>query len=136
MHKNGSDSTRFVKKQDIYLVLFFLIIGLAAFFWMTFQKKAGEIVQVTVDGIVQGNYPLEIDDQIDITGEGWTNTLVIKDGFANMTIADCPDQICVRHKAISGIGETIVCLPHKVVVEVVSDDERGQKEKEFDVIAN
>lgn len=136
MHRNGSDSTRFVKKQDIYLVLIFLIIGLAAFFWMTFQKKEGENVQVTVDGTVQGYYSLHKDDRIEINGDGWSNILTIQDGYAEMTEADCPDQICVRHKAISGIGETIVCLPHKVVVEVVSDDESGQKEKEFDVIAN
>ena len=41
-----------------------------------------------------------------------------------MKEADCPDQICVRHKAISKSGESIVCLPHKVVVEISSEEEQ------------
>lgn len=136
MHRNGSDSTRVLKRQDIYLILFFLIISMIAVLWVHFHKKAGEMVQITVDGVVQGIYPLEKNDQIAITGEGWTNTLMIQDGFADMTIADCPDQICVKHKAISGIGETIVCLPHRVVVEVIVEENSGQKGKDFDAVAN
>ena len=91
------------------------------------------MVQVTVDGVLQGTYSLENEKEIPITGDGWMNTLVIEDGFADMTTADCPDQICVKHAKISQVGETIVCLPHKVVVEIVGDN---QKENLFDVIAN
>ena len=50
-----------------------------------------------------------------------TNTLEIRDGCADMTDADCPDKICVNQKAVSRPGETIVCLPNKVVVEVEAD---------------
>ena len=32
--------------------------------------------------------------------------------------ADCPDQICYSPEFVSKPGETIVCLPHRVVVEV------------------
>ena len=35
----------------------------------------------------------------------------------------CPDQICVHEKAISADGESIICLPNKIVVEVESDKE-------------
>lgn len=44
--------------------------------------------------------------------------LVIKDGEANMQEADCPNQICVHHSPISHKGETIVCLPNRVIVEI------------------
>ncbi|MDD7113489.1 MAG: NusG domain II-containing protein [Lachnospiraceae bacterium] len=136
MHRNGLDSTNLIKRQDIYLILLFLIIGLFAFLWVHFHKQAGAMVQVTVDGAVQGNYPLQQEQQIPITGDGWTNTILIKDGFANMITADCPDQICVKHTEISQIGETIVCLPHKVVVEIIGEDKNNQNEKEYDIIAN
>ena len=57
-----------------------------------------------------------------------------KDGKASMAKADCPDKICVNHAAISKKGETIVCLPHKVVVEVV--DENGiQDGNQIDIIS-
>ena len=47
-----------------------------------------------------------------------------------MKEADCPDQICRKHKAIDKSGETIVCLPHKVVIEVEADT----REQELDGI--
>ena len=50
-----------------------------------------------------------------------------------MTDADCPDKICVNHATISDVGESIVCLPHRVVVEIVSSD--GETDNaDFDVI--
>lgn len=60
------------------------------------------------------------DDTIEIkNGDGdVTNTLVIKGGVADMTSADCPDHLCVKQKAISKEGESIICLPNKVVVTV------------------
>ncbi len=55
---------------------------------------------------------------IEIPGKIGTCILTIKDGKADMTYADCPNQICVHHAAIMNVGETIVCLPNRVVVEV------------------
>ena len=48
---------------------------------------------------------------------------MIENGKVKMKEADCPDQICVHHRAISKNRETIVCLPNKVVVEIVSSEE-------------
>ena len=51
---------------------------------------------------------------------GHTNTVQIKDGKVFMKKADCPDKICVHHKGIRSNGETIICLPHKVIVTIQS----------------
>ena len=48
------------------------------------------------------------------------NILVIKDGKANVVKASCPDLLCVHQMAISHTGEQIVCLPNKVVIEIVN----------------
>ena len=40
-----------------------------------------------------------------------------------MIDADCPDKLCEYQNAISQSGETIVCLPNKVIVIVAGDDE-------------
>lgn len=57
--------------------------------------------------------------RIEIPGKIGKCILVISDGKADMESADCPNQICVHHSAISHTGETIVCLPNRVVIEVV-----------------
>ena len=81
-------------------------------------------VAVTVHGEEFGSYSLAEDQTIDIDG---TNRLVIEDGTARMEWADCPDQVCVNHRAVSRNGESIICLPNEVVVSV-----RGGEEAELD----
>lgn len=39
-----------------------------------------------------------------------------------MEAADCRDQICVHHRPIKGGGESIICLPHRLVVEVTGNE--------------
>lgn len=46
------------------------------------------------------------------------NLLFVSDGVVRMEAADCRDQICVHHRPVSRGGESIICLPHKLVVEI------------------
>ena len=116
------------------LISAFLLIGLAGLLLFAAWRDEGEFVRVTVDGTVFGEYPLDRDDVIDIeTGEG-TNTLTIVDGQADMTEADCPDKICVDHNAISRAGESIVCLPHRIVVEIIAGEGREDQDTGYDGI--
>ena len=47
--------------------------------------------------------------------------LVIENGKARISHADCPDGICEEYRPISYVGETIICLPHKVVIEITGE---------------
>ena len=47
-----------------------------------------------------------------------TNTLVIEDRAAWMEDALCPDHICVDMGKIRYSGQSIVCLPNRVVVSI------------------
>ena len=126
MHRNGLDSTKKSYKNDILLILFFLIIGIGAFAFMQLQGS--------VNNKEYGIYSLDKNQTVTIGEDDWENILIIKDGKASMAKADCPDKICVNHAAISKKGETIVCLPHKVVVEVV--DENGTQDgNQIDIIS-
>ena len=40
-----------------------------------------------------------------------------------MEWADCTDQICVNHRAVSREGESIICLPNQVVISVTDGEE-------------
>ena len=107
----------------IVAILVIVAIGAAAMF---FLRGEGSAVCVEVDGTVIGTYPLSVDREVRIvTGENGEelNLLVIKDGKATVTTATCPDGICAAHKPISREGESIICLPHKVIVTVVGGEE-------------
>ena len=47
------------------------------------------------------------------------NVIVIEDGSVYVREADCPSGRCTRHSPISRVGETVICLPHKLVVRIV-----------------
>lgn len=134
MLKNGSDLTKKSYKNDVFLILFFLIIGLGTFSFMQLHGKSGALIKVRVNNKEYGTYSLDKDQTVPIREENWENILEIKNGKASMVKADCPDKICVNHAAISKKGETIVCLPHKVVIEVI-DQDRMKKEDSIDIIS-
>ena len=112
-----------LKRRDLILLTLFFLVATGGLLWFLFvYREAGNYVEITVRGESYGIYSLNEDREIPIiTEEGESNHLVIADGAADMTWADCPDKICVHHMAVSQIGETIVCLPNQVVVTVVGE---------------
>ena len=112
------------RNDVIFIAVLLLIVALlgAAFF---FLRGEGDTVTVSVDGKHYGTYPLHTDLTLSIrTGEDGEeeNLLVIRDGTARVESATCPDGICAAHKPISREGESIVCLPHRVVITVHTSD--------------
>lgn len=109
-------------KRDIILVLVMLAAAMMALLIINYGvKKKGTYAVVKVDG--QELYKLELDKDttIDVAGyQGGLNRIEVKAGKVSMTEADCPDELCVKTGKISRTGETIVCLPHRVVIEIKS----------------
>ncbi len=108
-------------RNDCILILSVLFVAVAGIVYLTFFRSAGDTVTVTVDAEVYGVYSLSEDRIQDIyTGENGQhhNRLVIKDGKAFVEAASCPDGICVAHKPVFRDGESIICLPNRVVVTV------------------
>ena len=122
----------YVKKFDIILIVVVAIIAGALYFSGILRpKEEGQKAIVYVDGKVFVEADLNIDNKYDIESNGHHNILEIKDGYANMIDADCPDQLCVKQKKISLKNETIVCLPNKVVIEI-----EGADSSQLDAVAN
>ncbi len=128
-----------MKKKDFLLGGGILAVALVMFLVMKVTgSEAGKRIQVTVDGEVYGTYSLTEDQVIEVKEGDFYNRIRIRDGKAYMEEANCPDGYCERQGKISGGAQTIVCLPHKLVVEVVETDSTSQKDGEDaapDVIA-
>ncbi len=113
-----------MKKGD-FLIIGLVVLLIATSFLTTLlpKKQEGAVVTVTVAGKKTAEYPLGRDFETEIVTEHGKNTLVIKDGFADVTSADCYGNDCVHQRKISKNGEIIVCLPHKLVIEITSSNE-------------
>jgi hypothetical protein len=105
-------------RNDATLVGVLLVLSGALALFLLLTRQDGGIVRVQVDGETVMELPLDRDTQV-VLGEGeHTNTLVIQNGTAQVVEASCPDRVCVRHGAIQYEGESIVCLPHRLVVSI------------------
>ena len=118
-------------KTDFMVLAVVLAVLVFAVIFTAFKREQGETVVISLDGEVYREVPLEKDQEIEIKKEGITiNVLEIREGKADMRKASCPDKLCVHQKPVSKSGESIVCLPNKVVVEV-----KGEAKGDFDSIA-
>lgn len=114
----------FIKKWDIILIAAALAVSAVLFLSVRFFSSNGDYVTVKVNNFTAAKLPLDTNTVYEIeTDNGITNILEISDGAAKMISADCPDKICVNHRSISKNNETIVCLPNKVLITVVSEQE-------------
>ena len=68
--------------------------------------------EIALDQVGQP-YTLTLED-----GSG-SNTVQVEKGRIRVSEADCPDQICVNQGWISGGAVPIVCLPHRLMIEIV-----------------
>ncbi|MDO5294104.1 MAG: NusG domain II-containing protein [bacterium] len=114
-----------MKKNDIILIAIIavLALGIGGYILLNREEPKNAKVVVTVNGHVYKEADLYEDQTIEIKYGDYSNTLEIKDGYAKMTDADCTDQICVHQKQIHYNGETIVCLPHLVLVTIESNED-------------
>jgi hypothetical protein len=115
-----------MKKNDIILMLIVLVIAVVAFigFKISSESNQGDLeVLIKHDGEIIKSYPFspKTNETYIYEEDGELNIIQIKDGIVNMIEANCRDQICVKTAAISRNGEIIVCLPHKLTVEIFSE---------------
>lgn len=110
-----------VKKKlinDIIFIAAIIVICAVGFIIFT-PKSQGKYAAVIVDGTETARYLLNRDFETDISTEYGNNHLSISNGAAQITESDCNNGICVASNSINKSGETIVCLPHKLIIKII-----------------
>ena len=105
-------------RNDIFLTAALLLLGGALALFLYVTRQEGGTVTVQIDGETVMELPLDRDAELVLGGGEHTNTLVIRGGTARVVEASCPDKICVGQGPVQYAGESIVCLPHKLVITV------------------
>ena len=123
LYKESSVKNR---KYDLYVLAVLFIIITAGFLFHPQSKS--NLVKITLNKEVYGYYDLNKNQTIHINKE---NTLKIENHKIRMISATCPDHLCIKQGAINKKGQSIICLPHKLIVEVVSGDENQQDDQAY-----
>ena len=125
-----------LQKNDILLVMILLVVAGVLFLAINMTKTIGGDISVSVNGEEIMSLPLDKNVTVELSSEygleeGYKNVLCIDDGKAYISEANCPDKVCVNRGNVCCEGETIVCLPHKLVIAVSAG-----KVSETDGVAN
>lgn len=104
--------------RDAGLFFVLLLLALGLFFLQKACQKPGAEVVVLVDEKEVFRVPLSSDATYEIETPEGKNTLTVQNGEARITYSDCRDHICERMGPISMEDQVIVCLPHRVVVQI------------------
>ena len=117
-------------KNDKILIVLIVIISIGSLFYIkkmalnhnqkyiSIQVNGKEIQRVMFDKKTEGNI-------IPVKTQFGYNLIKIGQDSVWIAEADCPDQICVKQGLINEVGGIIICLPHRLVVEIKS---MGQKD--------
>lgn len=128
-----------LRKADIVLIAVCMLTAVLVFVVLLMHRHEGNVVRISSDGEVLAEIAFEATgtqcylirrkdgsmtvescgEDSPVSEQEAYNLLSVSDGVVRMKAADCRDQICVRHRAVSAAGESIICLPHKLVIEIM-----------------
>ena len=119
-----------MKRWDFIILISLVILSFIPI--LIFSIYQSKINEVTYQAIVKVDGKQVKVFDLSENGQHYTYRYEDKDGDYNiievnrnqirMKEANCGDQICVKRGWIKKPGETIVCLPHKLVIEIQSSD--------------
>lgn len=129
---------RAYRASIIACVLVALVIALsfALTAYLRATSAAGDLVVRVHDGNgAVHEFSLHKDGQHQISTALGHNTIGIEDGSVRMIDADCPHQSCLDQEPIDAPGAQIICLPHKLWVEVAPAGSDGQAGLDSDLVS-
>lgn len=131
LNKRGSGKG-ILSRKDVLLVIAILSAAILLYFVLGAPGQAeGGQIRVVADGQEYGTYSLGEDRVIEIVQDCGRNVIHIEGGYAWMEEADCPDGYCMRQGRIHQVKQSVICLPHRLVVEVLTaDSEQAEKREE------
>lgn len=110
------------KKTKRWILLFAALCVAGLLIWSALGRfGSGTVAVISVDGEeyervdlsrVQESYTINIDTRYG------HNTVLVEPGAISVSEADCPDGICVAQGAIHKGGIPIICMPHRLYIEI------------------
>lgn len=119
--KRGSDRKKLIR--DLVLAGSLLLAAVILLLVINGSRESGGVAVVCVDGVETERLPLSVNGTFPLNGG--SNILIIQDGQAWMSEANCPDLICVRQGKIHYSGQVITCLPNRLTVTIEGGESGG-----------
>jgi len=112
-----------IRKADIVLVACLILAAPLVWAVLPRSSETGSIAVVRQAGVVLAEIDFRFVEfrEYEFETSFGRNVIRIEDGAISMICADCPDGWCIRFAPIRHTRRTIVCLPNRFIVEILSD---------------
>lgn len=106
-----------MRKGDIAVCILVLLIGIVL---LCFQigNEMGSTVEIYSDGTLFGKYELYSDKTVEVISKRGNNTVCINNGYVYVTDSSCEDKNEILQGKINQSGQSLICLPNKLVITV------------------
>lgn len=118
-----------IKKWDIIIIVILLVLSFTPEIILGAKLKGdfnSTYAQITIGGKLYKNIPLSShkgEERIEVKSKDGINIVSIKDDKIAILEADCPDKVCMNPGYINKPGQSLVCLPHRLMIEIKGDSE-------------
>ena len=115
-------------KNILWALLFAVIVLGGVLLYLNLGKGEGTVAVVSVDGEVLERIDLsKVREayEFEVTTPYGNNTVHVDPGAISVTEADCPDHVCIYQGRLTGSGIPIICMPHRLVIEIEGGDIDG-----------
>lgn len=112
-----------MNKSDFKLIVLLLIIIGGIFIFIGVTKKEGSIAEVYYEDEMVLSIDLNINKEYIIDGELGDVVLEVKDNKIRVKEENSPKHICSKEGFIGDSSRTLICLPNKIIVKIVGDNE-------------
>ena len=106
-----------MKKLDFLVCAAVVLTGVCLLFFAG-GKGQGSQIEIQVDGKLHSVYSLSENTDVQISTAYGENTVRIQNGKASVVHSSCKDKIEINAGEISRCGESLICLPNRLVITV------------------
>src|SRR5699024_3893157 len=121
---------RITKPWDIIIIVFLSLLSLVSFFIFSYmladktQENSIDVAVISFANLQIQRLTLTDNMGMDILNipeiDCSPDAVEVNNDQIRIKGSNCPQQICVNRGYISKPGEIIICLPHKMIIEIES----------------
>lgn len=110
-----------MNKNDIKLIIVILIF-IVLLFSLTLIRKKANIANVYYENELILEIDLSINNTYEVSGDNGKVVIEVLNNQIRVVEENSPYHLCSKQGFVSKSGESIICLPNKIIIELPSDE--------------
>ncbi len=107
---------------DVIIIAVVIVFAVLLLVFCNFSTADNAKYNIYVENQLYKTGSLCDDCEIEVETQNGTSILVVANGKIHMEHGNCPDEFCEKQGEISSSQSKIICLPNKIVVEIVGGE--------------